>query len=185
VLGFVVLGAMSAGVLARTAAADPTCADYGFYESNQKDECDGQCKVECKKKQNCQGEFCPPPGYCWACPDPKDEGPTPPPPPPTCPPAHPNITANRTSIPRNSVNRTVTFTIVSPRARPPINWDFGDGVTISNTNATTVTHEYGCGRFDAKVTCFMRACDGLILSNTIHINSLCPPMPPDPGPQVP
>ena len=52
------------------ASADAKCADYGFYEADQRKQCDERCnsgKTACVKKEQCGDGQCPPPGYCWKC----------------------------------------------------------------------------------------------------------------------
>jgi hypothetical protein len=53
------------------ASADPTCEDYGFFAADKKTECDKACKKgnKCQRKQVCGDVQCPPPGYCWKCPN--------------------------------------------------------------------------------------------------------------------
>jgi hypothetical protein len=53
------------------ASADPTCEDYGFFGADKKTDCDKTCKRgnKCVKKQVCGDVQCPPPGYCWKCPN--------------------------------------------------------------------------------------------------------------------
>ena len=53
------------------ASADPTCEDYGFFAADKKTECDKACKKgnKCQRKQVCGDAQCPPPGYCWKCPN--------------------------------------------------------------------------------------------------------------------
>ena len=53
------------------ASADPTCEDYGFFAADKRGECDKACKKgnKCQKKQVCGDYQCPPPGYCWKCPN--------------------------------------------------------------------------------------------------------------------
>ncbi|HET9315529.1 MAG TPA: hypothetical protein VFQ51_08050 [Vicinamibacteria bacterium] len=52
-------------------SADPTCEDFGFFGADKKTECDKTCKRgnKCTKKQMCGDAQCPPPGYCWKCPN--------------------------------------------------------------------------------------------------------------------
>jgi hypothetical protein len=52
-------------------SADPTCEDFGFFGADKKTECDKACKRgnKCSKKQVCGEAQCPPPGYCWKCPN--------------------------------------------------------------------------------------------------------------------
>jgi hypothetical protein len=52
-------------------SADPTCEDFGFFAADKKTECDKSCKRgnKCAKKQMCGEAQCPPPGYCWKCPN--------------------------------------------------------------------------------------------------------------------
>ncbi len=52
-------------------SADPTCEDFGFFAADKKTECDKTCKRgnKCAKKQMCGDAQCPPPGYCWKCPN--------------------------------------------------------------------------------------------------------------------
>lgn len=52
-------------------SADPTCEDFGFFAADKKTECDKSCKRgnKCAKKQVCGEAQCPPPGYCWKCPN--------------------------------------------------------------------------------------------------------------------
>jgi hypothetical protein len=53
------------------ASADPTCEDYGFFAADKRNECDKTCKKgnKCQRKQVCGDAQCPPPGYCWKCPN--------------------------------------------------------------------------------------------------------------------
>jgi len=53
------------------ASADPTCEDFGFFAADKKAECDKSCKKgnKCQRKQVCGDGQCPPPGYCWKCPN--------------------------------------------------------------------------------------------------------------------
>lgn len=53
------------------ASADPTCEDFGFFAADKKAECDKTCKKgnKCQRKQVCGDGQCPPPGYCWKCPN--------------------------------------------------------------------------------------------------------------------
>jgi hypothetical protein len=53
------------------ASADPTCEDFGFFAADKKAECDKACKKgnKCQRKQVCGDGQCPPPGYCWKCPN--------------------------------------------------------------------------------------------------------------------
>jgi hypothetical protein len=51
---------------------DKTCKDYGMYEHNDLKTCEKECqgnRKECVKRQNCGGQQCPDPGYCWKCVD--------------------------------------------------------------------------------------------------------------------
>jgi hypothetical protein len=52
-------------------SADPTCEDFGFFAADKKTDCDKTCKRgnKCTKKQMCGDAQCPPPGYCWKCPN--------------------------------------------------------------------------------------------------------------------
>ena len=52
-------------------SADPTCEDFGFFGADKRNECDKTCKRgnKCQKKQMCGDAQCPPPGYCWKCPN--------------------------------------------------------------------------------------------------------------------
>ena len=52
-------------------SADPTCEDFGFFGADKKTDCDKTCKRgnKCTKKQMCGDAQCPPPGYCWKCPN--------------------------------------------------------------------------------------------------------------------
>jgi hypothetical protein len=50
-------------------AAEAKCEDYGFFAADKKAECEKSCKKgkKCQKKEQCGGQGCPEPGYCWKC----------------------------------------------------------------------------------------------------------------------
>jgi cytochrome c5 len=52
-------------------SSDATCEDFGFFAADKKGECDKSCKKgnKCQRKQVCGDYQCPPPGYCWKCPN--------------------------------------------------------------------------------------------------------------------
>jgi hypothetical protein len=52
-------------------SADATCEDFGFFAADKKADCDKSCKKgnKCQRKQVCGDGQCPPPGYCWKCPN--------------------------------------------------------------------------------------------------------------------
>jgi hypothetical protein len=52
-------------------STDATCEDFGFFAADKKADCDKSCKKgnKCQRKQVCGDGQCPPPGYCWKCPN--------------------------------------------------------------------------------------------------------------------
>jgi hypothetical protein len=53
------------------ASTEATCEDFGFFAADKRGDCDKSCKKgnKCQKKEMCGGAQCPPPGYCWKCPN--------------------------------------------------------------------------------------------------------------------
>lgn len=53
------------------ATDDPKCEDFGFFAADKKADCEKSCKKgnKCQRKQVCGDYQCPPPGYCWKCPN--------------------------------------------------------------------------------------------------------------------
>jgi hypothetical protein len=52
-------------------STDATCEDFGFFAADKRGDCDKACKKgkKCSKKEMCGDGQCPPPGYCWKCPN--------------------------------------------------------------------------------------------------------------------
>ncbi len=52
-------------------SSEATCEDFGFFAADKKTDCDKTCKKgnKCQRKQVCGDGQCPPPGYCWKCPN--------------------------------------------------------------------------------------------------------------------
>jgi|EndMetStandDraft_7_1072992.scaffolds.fasta_scaffold28466_2 uncharacterized protein YfiM (DUF2279 family) len=48
-----------------------TCEDFGFFAADKRADCDKACHKgkKCAKKEMCGDGQCPPPGYCWKCPN--------------------------------------------------------------------------------------------------------------------
>jgi hypothetical protein len=52
-------------------STEATCEDFGFFGADKRNDCDKACKKgkKCAKKEMCGDAQCPPPGYCWKCPN--------------------------------------------------------------------------------------------------------------------